>query len=65
MSGPRGAWREPMVWLVFGIPAATLLAAIVLVFILVRSDRTDDATGPAQESSQAQGREMAPGLPPP
>jgi hypothetical protein len=54
-----------MVWLVFGIPAATLLAAIALVFILVRSDRTDDVSDPAQEASQAQGREMAPGLPPP
>lgn len=54
-------WREPMVWLVFGIPAATLVAAIVLVFILA----TEQEQEPTQEQGQAQGREMAPGLPPP
>lgn len=56
MKGPS-PWREPMVWLVFGIPAATLLAAIVLVFILANEE--------AQGTTQPQGREMAPGLPPP
>jgi uncharacterized protein len=65
MSSPSGPWREPMVWLVAGLPAAALLAAIVLIVILVRSSgsNTDDVTEPVQETSQ--GRVMAPGSPPP
>jgi hypothetical protein len=54
-----------MVWLVFGLPAAALLAAIALIVILVRSSgsNTDDVTEPAQETSQ--GHVLAPGSPPP
>jgi hypothetical protein len=56
-----------MVWLVAGLPAAALLAAIVLIVILVRTSgsNTDDVTEPVQETSQAQGHDKAPGLPQP
>jgi len=65
MNRPASPWREPMVWLVFGLPAAALLAAIALIVILVRSSgsNTDDVTEPAQETSQ--GHVLAPGSPPP
>ncbi len=61
----RSPWREPMVWLVAGLPAVALLAAIALIVILVRSSgsNTDDVTEPAQETSQ--GHVLAPGSPPP
>jgi uncharacterized protein len=61
----QSPWREPMVWLVFGLPAAALLAAIVLIVLLVRSSgsNTDDVTEPAPETSQ--GHVLAPGSPPP
>ena len=47
MSSPTSPWREPMVWLVAGLPAAALLAAIALIVILVRSSgsNTDDVSG--------------------
>jgi uncharacterized protein len=66
MNDPaRSPWREPMVWLVAGLPAAAMLAAVVLIVILVRSSgsNTDDVTEPAQETSQ--GHVLAPGSPPP
>jgi uncharacterized protein len=65
MKSSSNPWREPMVWLVFGIPAVTLLAAIALIVILVRSDSTEDVAHPTQESPPSRAREMAPGLPPP
>jgi hypothetical protein len=53
-----------MVWLVAGLPAAALLAAIALIVILVHTSgsNTDDVTEPQQTS---QGHLLAPGSPPP
>ena len=31
---PRKAYREPMVWLVFGLPAAVVLASIAMLVSL-------------------------------
>lgn len=53
-----------MVWLIAGIPAVTLLAAVALIVIMVRSDK-DDAAGPPHETSAPEGRELASGMPPP
>ena len=67
MNRPANPWREPMVWLVFGLPAAALLAAIALIVILIRSSgsNTDDVTEPVQEASSTQAHATAPGQPPP
>lgn len=32
----RPAWREPMVWVVFGLPVACVLGLVSLVIVAVR-----------------------------
>lgn len=36
MNGQRAAWRNPMVWLVAGIPVASIVAGLGLVVIALR-----------------------------
>lgn len=37
----RPAWKEPMVWLVFGIPAATIVAGVYTIYLTLSVDLTD------------------------
>ena len=50
-----------MVWLIAGIPAVTLVAAVILIVIMSRSGM-DETAGQAQD---AQEHEIASGMPPP
>jgi uncharacterized protein len=44
-ESPRPAWREPMVWLVFGIPLATVIAGISTVIIAAGGTGMERAPG--------------------
>lgn len=41
----RSAWREPMLWLVAGLPAASVIAGIVLVVAIARGNLDALSTG--------------------
>lgn len=50
----RPPWREPVLWLVIGIPVAAVLAGILTVFIAVRASSADDVIRvPAETSTPA------------
>lgn len=54
MNDKKPAWREPMVWLVFGLPLASIIAGIGLVIIAVRSGGADTVTDQVQRVAQIQ-----------
>jgi hypothetical protein len=58
---PRPAWREPMVWLVFAIPAASVVAAFALLVAAARSSGTDDLVADkVQRTEQTQLADLGP-----
>ena len=60
-TGKRPAWREPMVWLVFAIPAAAVIASIALLVTASRSTGTDDAVADkVQRTAQVQVADLGP-----
>lgn len=54
---PRGAFREPMVWLVAGLPAAAVLAGIATIVLAVGSDAGDARV---RRIAQTQTTDLAP-----
>ena len=56
----RATLREPMVWLVFGLPAASVVAGLLLVATAVRSGGADEVTDKVQRHAQIQLTELAP-----
>jgi hypothetical protein len=56
----RPAWREPMVWLTAGLPAASVVAGILLVVTAVRAGGADDVDAPVQRRAQIQMTELGP-----
>lgn len=57
---PRPWWREPMLWLVLGGPAAVVAACIVTVAIAIaRPDPVLSATGQAADEPAVQARNHA------
>lgn len=56
----RRAWREPMVWLVAAIPAASIVAGIALVVIAVRSGGADVVSDPVRRTAQIQVADLGP-----
>lgn len=57
----RSAWREPMVWLVAAIPAAAVIATVVLLVTASRSTGTDDAVADrVQRTAQVQVADLGP-----
>lgn len=54
MSEVRPPWREPMVWLVFGIPAATVIAGLATFAIALRAGSIDSVAAPVSRVAQAQ-----------
>lgn len=54
MTGERKAWQEPMVWLMVGIPALTVVAGIATMSIAARSGPMDMVPASVQRVSQAQ-----------
>ena len=51
MTSHRPFWREPMVWLVFGLPLFAVVASLLLVFAAVRSSGNDALVEPAQQTA--------------
>ena len=54
MTEQRKSWQEPMVWLMVGIPAATVFAGLATLAIAVRSGSMDTVPSSVQRVAQAQ-----------
>lgn len=57
---PRPAWREPMVWLMAGLPAASVVAGVMLLVTAVRAGGADEVDATVQRHAQAQVAELGP-----
>lgn len=56
----RKALREPMVWLMIGLPAASVVAGLLLVATAVRSGGADEVTDDVRRTAQIQVAELGP-----
>lgn len=57
----RSAWREPMVWLVAAIPAASVVASIALLVVASRSSGNNDVVADqVQRTAQIQVADLGP-----
>lgn len=56
----RSALREPMVWLMIGLPAASVVAGIALVVAAIRTGGADTVTDEVQRTAQIQVSELGP-----
>ena len=54
MTETRKAWQEPMVWLMVGIPALTVVAGFATLIIALQSGPMDMVPASVQRVSQAQ-----------
>lgn len=59
MNEKRPAWREPMVWLVAGLPLASVVAGIGLLVIATRSG-SDSIADPVRRTAQIQMADLGP-----
>jgi len=53
-AAPRKAFQEPMVWLMVGIPALTVIAGIATLIIALRSGELDSVPSPVVRVAQTQ-----------
>ena len=62
MNSTRSAspWREPMVWLMVGLPLAAVIASVSLVVTAVRTDNNDSVLDDVQRTAQIQTVELGP-----
>ena len=60
MTERKSFWREPMVWLVIGLPLASVVAGVGLVIIASRSGSSDSLTEDVQRVAQIQTTDMGP-----
>lgn len=56
----RPARREPMLWLVFGLPALVVVASLVTVWISARGGANDPVADDVRRTAQIQTTELAP-----
>ena len=57
----RSPWREPMVWLVFAIPAAAVFASFALLYASARSSGNNDMVpDEVQRTAQIQTTDLSP-----
>ena len=56
----RPAWREPMVWLAAGLPAASVVAGVLLLVTAVRAGGADEVDATVQRRAQIQLTELGP-----
>lgn len=57
----RPAWKEPMLWLVVAIPAASVVAAVALLVAAARSSGNDDMVADkVQRTAQIQMADLGP-----
>jgi hypothetical protein len=55
----RAAWREPMLWLVFGLPFAVVVAGIATLLIALRAGGADVVPTTVRRTAQIQVEELA------
>lgn len=55
----RSPWREPMVWLVWGLPALVVIAGISTVVIAVRAGGSDAVPVEVRRTAQIQVEDLA------
>jgi len=58
--GERSPWREPMVWLMIGLPAASVVVGLALVVAAVRSGGADEVSDDVRSTAQMQVTELGP-----
>ena len=58
--GERSPLREPMVWLMIGLPAASVVAGLALVVAAVRSGGADEVGDDVRSTAQMQVAELSP-----
>ena len=56
----RPFWKEPMMWVVLGIPLASIVAGVGLVVVAVRSGSVDAVTDKVDRVSQIQTTDLGP-----
>ena len=56
----RPAWREPLVWLVFGIPAIAVVALLWMLFIAAGPGSTDSVDTTVKRTAQIQVADLGP-----
>lgn len=56
----RPGWREPLVWLVFGIPAIAVVALAWMVFIAAGPGSTDSVDTTVKRTAQIQVADLGP-----
>lgn len=54
------AYREPMVWLVFGLPALVVVAGIATLVIAIKSSDGGEVTDQVQRTAQIQQTDLGP-----
>lgn len=54
------AYREPMVWLVFGLPALVVVAGIATLVIAIKTSDGGDVTDQVQRTAQIQQTDLGP-----
>jgi hypothetical protein len=52
-SSPKSAWREPMVWLIVGLPLAAIIASVSLVVKTAHMGDSEEISGNDASVSQA------------
>jgi len=66
MNEPRSAeshpstWRNPVMWLVIGLPLLSIVAGVGLVVIAMRAGGSDAVSDPVRRVSQIQTTDLAP-----
>lgn len=56
----RPAWREPMLWLVVGLPLASVVAGLMLVASAISSGGADTVSDDVRRTAQIQVTELGP-----
>jgi hypothetical protein len=60
MNQQRKWWREPMLWLVAGLPLSSIVAGVGLVVVAVTSGGADTVTDRVQRVAQIQTADLGP-----
>lgn len=59
--GPaRSGWREPMLWLVFGLPALVVAAGFITLWLAIRSGGSDAVPAEVRRTAQIQTTDLGP-----
>jgi hypothetical protein len=56
---PRSAWREPMLWLVWGLPLLVVLAGFATLALALRAGGADPVSAEVRRTAQIQVEDLA------